>query len=964
MSGMELMRGVWSRGSRSVARLLIPGTIPAVAALIACSTPALSDRLPTTLVVSNNHEIAYRGPVELAVDLADGSYSGPNAVADVRSGRARAFLSLPARSEVTLSRDDAPRSNPFAHDGPLTATPAASSLALSWRARSLADVAFCLVVIPGATATTDDAVGAFVPTPLTWTSDSTGALRGAAEEAGYEIVVTASPYTEGWLDVRATVVRREATSSEPAYVALVRRVVSETPGDARMRYNGRELDGATPPAEWDGDFRYVHGVDWLRWRSGAATLLSVNGFTPVPSVKHDSTWAEASHFYVWELARRSGDTTYLVSEIAGPNTHQPKRGFMAVLPYAAPGQGDTVALRWRLAADSAPPARWGEIQLRAFAGARLASRTGSVARADIGVPYTTFGMSYFPYSTFTENFDYYRVPGVTTEGFWATSPVMWKEWKKFVPRMRTDLHIIRAMGFDMVRLHHMELLQTLDRADAFTFLDFFADESRSLGLKWMVDTEGPPEWIAAVLDRYGDIVTRVELENEVLIPGISPDDPARWTALYAAAKRAAPNAQVFLTGAGNNSMFERLRALGVPFDRVGLHAYKHGPGWKESFSSHMLGTAGYASELGKAMTLGEFNWKDLTRLSPEKRGEEFGATYRAVLEPRAVPEVVHFQFHEDLAFNPSVAGTSSRHYEPLGLDRRPKPEAFEAMKLMREYERPDAPTRRLPVKVEETRFANGVATAAFTVTNNTGAEAEVELEPVAFDGARTRLVTPGRITLAVGQTAEGRVALELATDAPPGTYHHFVDARSGADRSIGWGVASNEGVPRLADSSVLGDRVKYAQGLGVVNTVKWERPLTVVFGGKSPALELEQAYQLGSTLQAATGRVVRVSSEKDLPDSLARRGTVLLVGTPKTSALVARTGVRTEAGRGTIALHRKDGSEWLVLTGANAKDVEAAVVELELRFWPNAKDAVIGIIGMEKGAALGNRVGGNVIDPP
>ncbi len=954
--------------------------------LAACSAP--QGRLPSTLVVSNNHETDYRGPVELVVDLADGSYSGSDAVADVLDGRARAFLSLPAHSEVTLSRDDAPRANPFAQDGPFAATPAASSLALSWRARSLADVAFGLVVIPGEAATTEDAVRAFEPTPLTWTSDSTGVLRGVGRDAGYDVMVSARPYTEGWLDVRVSVVRSEATSGAPAYVALVRRVVNGAPRDAgghlangavgtaasgttkhaprttRMRYNGRELDGATWPAEWDGDFRYVHGVDWLRWRSGPVTLLSVNGFTPVPSVKHDSTWAEASHFYVWELAHQAGDTTYLVSEISGPNTHQPKRGFMAVVPYAAPGQGDTVALRWRLAADSAPPERWEEIQLRAFAGARLTSRDGSVARADIGARYTTFGMSYFPYSTFTENFDFYRVPGVTTEGFWATSPVMWKEWRKFVPRMRTDLHIIRAMGFDVVRLHHMELLQTLDRADAFAFLDFFANESRALGLKWMVDTEGPPEWVSAVLDRYGDIVTRVELENEVLIPGISPDDPARWIALYEAAKRAAPDAQVFLTGAGNNSMFERLRALGVPFDRVGLHAYKHGPGWKESFSSHMLGTAGYASELGKATTLGEFNWKDLTRFSPEKRGEEFGAIYRAVLQPRALPEVLHFQFHEDLAFNPSVAGTSSRHYEPLGLDRRPKPEAFEAMKLMREYERPDAPTRRLPVHVGEVRFVSGAATAEFSITNNTGAAAEVELEPIAFDGTQTRLITPRRITLAAGQTGEGRVALELAADAPPGTYHHFVVVRSGADRSIGWGVASNEGVPRFADSSVLGDRVKYAQGLGVVNMVKWERPLTVVFGEKSPALELEHAYQLGSTLQAATGRAVRVSSEKDLPDSLARRGTVLLVGTPATSALVARTGIAVEAGRGTIALHRDDGREWLVLAGANAKDVQAAVVELELRFWPNAKDAVIGIAGMEKGAALGNRAGGNVIDPP
>jgi hypothetical protein len=522
------------------------------------------------------------------------------------------------------------------------------------------------------------------------------------------------------------------------------------------------------------------------------------------------------------------------------------------------------------------------------------------------------------------------------------------------------------MGFDMVRLHHLELLQTLNRADAFAFLDFYANESRTLGLTWLVDTEGPPEWVSAVLSRYRDLVTRVELENEVLIPGISPDDPARWSALYAAAKAAAPDAQVYLTGAGNNSMFERLRSLGVPFDRVGLHAYKHGPAWKEAYSSHMLGSAGYATEIGKAVTLGEFNWKDLTRLSPEARQSEFAEIYRQVLAPRAIPEVLEFQFHEDLAFNPAVAGTNSRHYEPLGLDRRPKPEAFEAMTLMRKYERADAPTRQLPVQVTEVKFVNHAATAAFTVANRTDKAVTVSLAPVAYDGTTTRLLTPATLTLAAGATANGRVALTLPKNAKPGTYHHFIEARYGAVTSIGWGVASNEGAPRFADTTVLGDRVHYAQGLGVVHSVKWDRPLTVIFGDKSPALELEDAYQLANTLQAATGKAVRVSSERDLPDSLAKRGTVLLVGTAATNALVASTHTATvaDSGHGTIALDRAGGREWLVLTGIDAKGVEAAVVELELRFWPNAKDAVVGVTGLEKGAALGHRAGGAVIDPP
>jgi len=919
-----------------------------------------------TLVVHNNHEIPYRGPIDLAVDLADGRYAGPNATADVRRGRAHLFVTLPAKGTVTLTRTGAATTNEFVHDGPFSVVPSRTSLAVSWRTHSLADVAFGLVVIPGDTATTDGAVRAFAPTPITWTSTTDGALSGTGERDGYTIAITARPYAEGWLDVRANVVRHAPTSASPAYVALVRRVLTRSPSDARMRFNGRALDGAVTPDTWEGDFRYVHGVDWVQWKTGATTLLSVNGFTPTPSVKHGSTWAEASHFYVWELTRPRGDTTYLVSEIAGPNTHQPKKGYMAVVPYAAPVQGDTVALKWRLAADDAPPAQWGEVQLREFSGARLVSRVGDTVRADIGVPYVTFGISYFPYSTFTENFDFYRVPAVTSEGFWATSPVMWKQWRTFIPRMRTDLHIVRAMGFDMVRLHHLELLQTLDRAEAFAFLDFYANESRTLGLKWLVDTEGPPEWISAVLHRYADLVTRVELENENLIPGIKPEEPTRWSTLHAAAKRAAPEAQVYLTGAGNNSMFDRLRTLGVPFDRVGLHAYKHGPAWKEAWSSHMLGSAGYATELGKAVTLGEFNWKDLTRLSPEMQAKEFAEIYRQVLAPRAIPEVFEFQFHEDLAFNPAVAGTSSRHYEPLGLDRRPKQTAFVAMELMREYERADAPTRQLPVQVSEVTFVRGMAEAGFTIANHTDRPQVVTLKPVAFDGTMTKLLTPSTLTLVPRAEATGRVALSLPANARPGTYHHFIEAKYDSGTSIGWGVASNEGAPTFADTTVLGDRVTYAQGPGVVNDVKWDRPLAVVFGEKSPALELEDAYQIANTLQAATGKVVRVSSEKDLPDSLASRGTVLLVGTSATNALIAGTHIGTSSvpGHGTIALDRTGGREWFVLTGSDAKGVEAAVVELELRFWPNAKDAVVRVTGMERGAALGNRAGGTVIDPP
>ena len=152
--------------------------------------------------------------------------------------------------------------------GPLAVQTTETSLALRWRSRAISDVALDLVVLPGSSANADSAV---------------------------------------------------------------RRVVTPASHATRMRFNGRVVTGGDSPGTWDGDFRYGHGVNWMQWKSGAVSVLSVNGFTPVPSVKHDTTWGEGSSFYVRVRTRQHGDTTWLVAEITGPNPDQPKTSYMAVL---------------------------------------------------------------------------------------------------------------------------------------------------------------------------------------------------------------------------------------------------------------------------------------------------------------------------------------------------------------------------------------------------------------------------------------------------------------------------------------------------------------------------------------------------------------------------------------------------------------------------------------------------------
>jgi hypothetical protein len=137
---------------------------------------------------------------------------------------------------------------------------------------------------------------------------------------------------------------------------------------------------------------------------------------------------------------------------------------------------------------------------------------------------------------------------------------------------------------------------------------------------------------------------------------------------------------------------------------------------------------------------------------------------------------------------------------------------------------------------------------------------------------------------------------------------------------------------------------------------------------------MEMAYMLANTLEAATGKPVWLSSTADLPDSLARRGALVLVGTSASNPMIAPAVASTPSGSGGTAaaagtgvvLLRDDarGAQQLVITGADAKEVEAAAMDVLLRYWRHAKDATIRITGLERGAALGNRADVTNPDPP
>jgi hypothetical protein len=285
----------------------------------------------------------------------------------------------------------------------------------------------------------------------------------------------------------------------------------------------------------------------------------------------------------------------------------------------------------------------------------------------------------------------------------------------------------------------------------------------------------------------------------------------------------------------------------------------------------------------------------------------------------------------------------------------------------------------MPVTIAETRFANGAATARYTITNHTPRAATVRLSAESFDGVTARMSGPASVTIAAGATASGAVTLTLPATAVPGTYHYFVRAAYAGGTSLGWGMAAHVGAPTF-DAPVIADYVEYPQGPAIVRSLDWTRPLAVTYADSAPTLELESAHTLANTLQSATGRAVWLSSVSDLPDSLVRGGTLVVVGAAagaprlrlapvpnggpvaaaptvlQTSATKSVTATATT--RGVITVQRApSGQQWLLVTGADRTAAQAAALDVVLRFWSHAKDAALPFTGSEPGAALGKRAG-------
>ena len=213
------------------------------------------------------------------------------------------------------------------------------------------------------------------------------------------------------------------------------------------------------------------------------------------------------------------------------------------------------------------------------------------------------------------------------ESFWPLAADTVNKWRLFQDDIRRDLRIAKSMGFQLIRLHHLELLAPIEKNVRDEYLEFLFGELRHLQLKALIDIYASPEQIRALLTKYGDVVDSLEVENEVLIWGIPLDRPAYWKEVYEAAKSAAPHVQVHFTGYNNTGMFDRLTELGVPYDRVCLHSYIDTLEAMPSARGYSLALSSYASKVQKAPVITEWNWRGLTKMTRNRTREDLSANH-------------------------------------------------------------------------------------------------------------------------------------------------------------------------------------------------------------------------------------------------------------------------------------------------------------------------------------------------
>ncbi len=833
----------------------------------------------------------------------------------------------------------------------------------------------------------------FSALPLAFNRITSGAVfdvwRAETEKSGLKLKVDLNAYHAGFLDINAQAENLSAPLAN-VYAAIICHWKPSQTKSRTVNYNNHIAafgdNNLTPFRGGDdsgsGEFRHMYiqrGVDWVNTNlSNNTSVLWLNDFSPSFTVHQDATdrrparWTGANSPQLTREAQTAQGSLYSVTELAHANTRYYQERFV---PNVLPPAGEPLAFSSRLVFNKSPLTdERADQEFIAYTGyAEQRADTNGNAQLTIGVPGVRFGTNYFPYSTLGENFTLLKLPGMDRAAYWPLAADTVTQWRLFTDDIRRDLRIAKAMGVDLIRLHHLELISPLDEKVKTEYLDFLFNEMRRLQLRALLDAQMKPEEIASLVRRYRDAIHGVELENEILIFGINDGREKYWNAVYDAVKKVDPQMPVHLTGHTNAGAFTRLERLGGKFDRIGQHAYMDSLQAIPSARGYALAIANYARKVGKPSVITEWNWRGLTRLPPEARARVYAPIFENVLKTRSVPEIYQFQFNESLAMD-TLTLKGIRHYEPIWFSRRPKPEALELMRLIKEYSLPANSVRTVdaPYTVVELD-AEGRGTINFRITNTGARPLNLRAAIDAPSNMVARFVKKQE-TIRLAPRASIAVPVEVAaqatTPAPtaqqttqqnqsataakplPGFYQIFLRLE-GDDKLLryGWAEARLAGAPQIdrTPNAVPNSNVRYDTNALAFD---FNRPLAVVYGDGAPIQDVETASALVNTLESATGRTVAMYNLPDVPPDVLRSGALILVGTTKTNQLIAQSAselsndVKNAARFITIIPANATRGERLVIGGATPEDAERAAMDLIIRFWKYAKDSAARRIGL------------------
>lgn len=943
-----------------------------------------NERIRRDIRIVNNQPFPVKMPIDLRGTSLNGTdwrtADGKAAQTETASGNLFFIADLPASSAKSYRLQSVSGANE--NDKPLSIVPTENGISLNFANANLGELAWQILYRDSRPAelkgepysTKTDFSKDFQALPFKFTKISTGALfdvwHGAAESNGLRLTINLRAFHDGFLDVNSVLTNTNAAKTENVYAAVLTRWRQPDAANrsvcydyriSRLKENDYTLFRVGESRNW-----YVQrGVDWLKTNfAGNNSVAWMNDFSQSFTVHQDAKgkrparWVGANIPQIGHEAQTAGRDVYLLTEIARSNL---KSYAERLEDNRLMERGESANFSSRLAfSKTAMTDEQVDNAFVAYASYAEQKQENGKIDYEIGVPYTRFGTNYFPYSTLGENFDIKKLPGMDRDAYWAFAADTVNKWQLFADDIRRDLRIAKTLGFELIRLHHLELIEGVEKAKQVEYLDFFFGEMRKLKLKALIDARISAADTADLVRRYRDVIDGVEVDNEVLIFGINDDAPAYWTRVYNAVKAVAPEIPVHLTAHTNTGAFDRLQKLGVPFDKIGQHAYTDGLDSMPNTRGFSLAAASYGRRVGKPPIITEWNWRFLTRLTPEDRAKVYAPIFENVLKTRSMPVMYQFQFNESLAMNPKAL-KGIRHYEQIWLSRRPKPEAFVLSGLINKYGAPTHPNKLVNVEYSVVNLSeNGQGAAQFKITNTSGKnlnlKAAIEVPAnlkASFQNAKDnnlRLKPNALMTVIVSLQA-------LPTDDSPkplpGFYHVFLRLEGDDDLlRYGWAEARLAGAPQMdaAEKSnvVYGDKVF---------DFNLNRPLAVVYGDKSPIQDVETASVLVNTIESATGRPVKIYELKDLPK--AERAALILVGTLKTNQLIAAVNSKIpenvrNAKQFAARTGENSGEDWLVFSGGTPLEAERAAMDWTVRFWKYAKDSVARRVGLvEKELPLG-----------